>query len=97
MAAHFQPMRSCHCDAEIEINDERTQFSCVSLTMKCAICNKKLNIAQTLGNECRCGKVLCDMHKYPEEHACAFDYKTSAKEQLRSKNPIVAAQKIVPI
>lgn len=65
--------------------------------VKCSQCSRRVSTIQVIGNTCKCGKVLCDIHKYPEEHNCPIDYRASAKEILRAHNPPIIASKIVPI
>ena len=50
---------------------------------KCNICNKKINILDSVVCKCRCGHTFCQKHKfviindYNTEfgHNCSFDYK----------------------
>jgi hypothetical protein len=58
---------------------------------RCELCSKKLGIASI---SCRCARVLCDIHRYPEEHACTFDYKTPSQDWLRARAPVVAPPKM---
>ncbi|OWM70481.1 zinc finger A20 and AN1 domain-containing stress-associated protein 1-like [Punica granatum] len=46
---------------------------------KCRTCSKRLGL---LGFQCRCGDLFCGRHRYPEEHACKVDLKTSARKLL---------------
>jgi hypothetical protein len=44
-------------------------------------CKSKLDlVAQSL--VCKCQKSFCAKHRNSTDHACSFDYKMSAKEQL---------------
>ena len=38
---------------------------------KCWNCKKKVGL---LGVQCRCEYVFCSKHRYPEEHACDFNF-----------------------
>ena len=58
---------------------------------RCASCNKKVGL---LGFVCRCGSTFCSLHRYTDEHACEFDFKTAGREQVAKKNPLVVAPKI---
>jgi len=58
---------------------------------RCASCNKKVGL---LGFVCRCGGTFCSLHRYTDEHACDFDFKTAGREQIAKKNPLVVAPKI---
>ncbi|KAG5176557.1 hypothetical protein JKP88DRAFT_335451 [Tribonema minus] len=46
---------------------------------RCFGCNKKVGLT---GMACRCGYVYCSKHRYPEEHACTYDFKASERTQL---------------
>jgi AN1-like Zinc finger len=46
---------------------------------RCFGCAKKVGLT---GMECKCGYVFCSKHRYPEEHACSFDFRTQGREQL---------------
>ena len=51
-------------------------------------CNKKLRISDL---ECRCGKIFCSQHKFPEDHKCEHDYKDRSKrdksiEEMKCKS-----------
>ncbi|KQK12824.2 hypothetical protein BRADI_1g06210v3, partial [Brachypodium distachyon] len=59
---------------------------------RCATCRKKVGI---LGFRCRCEGTFCSVHRYADKHACGFDYKTAAQEQIAAKNPVVVADKMV--
>ena len=43
-------------------------------------CKKKLTLTSL---QCKCEMKFCDMHRYPEDHACAFDYKAEGKANLQ--------------
>ncbi|KAJ1283603.1 hypothetical protein BS78_03G140700 [Paspalum vaginatum] len=58
---------------------------------RCASCRKKMGL---LGFPCRCGSTFCSMHRYPEKHACDFDFKTAGRVQIAKNNPLVMAPKI---
>jgi predicted nucleic acid binding AN1-type Zn finger protein len=44
--------------------------------------------------ECRCDYVFCSKHRYPEEHACDFDFNQFYKKKLESENVKIAPKKI---
>ncbi|PAN35498.1 hypothetical protein PAHAL_6G213600 [Panicum hallii] len=58
---------------------------------RCTSCNKKVGL---LGFVCRCGGTFCSLHRYTDEHACGYDFKTAGREQIAKKNPVVVAPKI---
>lgn len=35
------------------------------------------------GIACRCNYVFCSLHRYPEQHDCTFDFKTSDRNELK--------------
>ena len=45
---------------------------------KCAICKKKHFII----NICRCGKIVCLKHRYPDTHNCTFDFKNDEETKI---------------
>jgi len=49
------------------------------MSSHCATCNKKTGIVPF---DCKCGSVFCAKHRYPEEHACTFDFKTEERNKL---------------
>jgi hypothetical protein len=57
-------------------------------------CKHKLDlVCQSL--KCKCEKSFCAAHRGAEQHACSFDYKTTAKEQLlRFMSTPVVAKKV---
>ena len=57
----------------------------------CSICQRKLKITDFA---CKCDKIFCKFHKFPEQHDCTFDYKKEQKEILEKKNPIIIPQKV---
>ncbi|OWM70486.1 zinc finger A20 and AN1 domain-containing stress-associated protein 7-like [Punica granatum] len=58
---------------------------------KCRTCGKRLGI---LGFRCRCGDLFCGMHRYPEEHLCKVDFKTSGRKTLAEQNPACTADRM---
>lgn len=47
---------------------------------RCSCCSKKVGL--TGGLECKCGQLFCSKHRYPEQHACSFDFKNAERAQL---------------
>ncbi|CAF3943968.1 unnamed protein product [Rotaria magnacalcarata] len=64
-------------------------------TSKCFLCKKKTGLATTY--QCRCGSSFCSEHRYPEAHACAFDYKAEGKRLIERNNPLITAPKLPKI
>lgn len=58
----------------------------------CFFCNKKLKFINTF--KCRCEMYFCNKHRFYDQHACDFDYKSEAKQKLKENNPKIVAKKI---
>lgn len=58
---------------------------------RCMTCRKRVGIT---GFKCRCGMTLCGTHRYPEQHACEFDFKSVGREQIAKANPVIKAEKM---
>ncbi|KAJ9177941.1 hypothetical protein P3X46_009867 [Hevea brasiliensis] len=61
---------------------------------RCLTCRKRVGLT---GFKCRCGMMFCGTHRYPEQHACTFDFKAMGKEQIAKANPVVKAEKLEKI
>ncbi|KAL9413384.1 hypothetical protein AB3S75_041955 [Citrus x aurantiifolia] len=61
---------------------------------RCMTCSRRVGLT---GFKCRCGSVFCGTHRYPEQHACSFDFKEMGKEQIAKANPVVKAEKLQKI
>jgi hypothetical protein len=64
---------------------EQTDFE------RCWVCTKKVGL---LGFACRCGYKYCGLHRYPEDHECAADFRGQDRKKLAAANPQVAPQKL---
>ena len=49
---------------------------------RCNVCKKRLLLTSMT---CRCGVKFCEVHRYPEEHECSYDYKTEGRKALEEK------------
>ncbi|CAJ1969055.1 unnamed protein product [Sphenostylis stenocarpa] len=58
---------------------------------RCASCRKRVGLT---GFKCRCGVTFCGAHRYPEKHACVFDFKTVGREEIARANPVIKAEKL---
>ncbi|KAL3521460.1 hypothetical protein ACH5RR_019609 [Cinchona calisaya] len=58
---------------------------------RCGCCNKKVGL---LGFSCRCRGIFCSVHRYPEEHACIFDFKAQARIASAKQYPLCVADKL---
>lgn len=61
---------------------------------RCSTCRRRVGLA---GFNCRCGMTFCGSHRYPEQHACGFDYKSMGREQISKANPLIKAEKLKKI
>ncbi|KAG5083935.1 hypothetical protein JHK84_053973 [Glycine max] len=51
---------------------------------RCGACRKRVGLT---GFKCRCGTTFCGSHRYPEKHACGFDFKAVGREEIARANP----------
>lgn len=58
---------------------------------RCGACRKRVGLT---GFKCRCGVVYCGSHRYPEQHACTFDFKGLGREAIAKANPTIKADKL---
>ncbi|GLU05674.1 hypothetical protein SLE2022_227610 [Rubroshorea leprosula] len=58
---------------------------------RCLSCNKKVGLA---GFKCKCGSMFCGAHRYPEQHQCSFDFKSTGRNAIAKANPVVKANKV---
>lgn len=54
-------------------------------------CVKKLPLTAVA---CRCNRLLCGMHRYPEDHGCTFDYRAAGRTMLSANNPVITCSKL---
>ena len=62
---------------------------------RCDVCNKKVltAIIAFIGT-CKCEKLYCLKHIFPEKHNCTFDYKSEQIEKLKKILPVIVADKV---
>lgn len=58
---------------------------------RCDTCKKKVPLTSF---SCRCGGVFCGEHRYPNEHACSFDYRAHDRGILQKAHQKVVADKV---
>ena len=58
---------------------------------RCGVCQKSLPLTSI---ECRCKHKFCDLHRYPEDHTCAYDYKSEGRKALAKQLECIVADKI---
>eukprot|EP01120_Amphizonella_sp_Union-15-10_P000139 TRINITY_DN10172_c0_g1_i1.p1 TRINITY_DN10172_c0_g1~~TRINITY_DN10172_c0_g1_i1.p1 ORF type:complete len:151 (+),score=15.09 TRINITY_DN10172_c0_g1_i1:219-671(+) len=79
-------------DEKLEINNPSAKRRAI----RCDHTGCKRRIGLT-GTRCRCEKIFCDKHRYPDYHMCTFDYKTFDRQKLAQDNPTIVADKIYKI
>lgn len=64
------------------IHQEKNNFPNITTKKKprCSSCPQKLGLSTTY--QCRCEGMFCAKHRYPETHACSFDFKTEGRKIL---------------
>jgi hypothetical protein len=69
------------------------------MSKKCKICLKKLTMLEKEFNRCKCSKLFCNIHKYPEEHQCNLfnDIVNEKKKYLEKQMVEVSPEKLVKI
>ncbi|KAI3982581.1 hypothetical protein MKX01_031320 [Papaver californicum] len=50
---------------------------------------------ELIGYNCRCGNFYCPTHRYPEIHACSYDYKSVGRDMTATSNPLVKQDKLM--
>jgi len=63
---------------------------------RCNICRKKVKMHSFT---CKCGNnvLFCARHRYPDEHSCAYDWKSESRDQLKKNNPKIVFSKLQKI
>ncbi|CAN0891601.1 Zinc finger AN1 domain-containing stress-associated protein 14 [Linum grandiflorum] len=54
-------------------------------------CKKRVGL---LGFKCRCKKIFCGKHRYPEEHGCTFDHVAFGRQIIQKQNPLIETDKL---
>ncbi|KHN18756.1 Zinc finger A20 and AN1 domain-containing stress-associated protein 4 [Glycine soja] len=62
-----------------------------SAANRCGACRKRVGLT---GFKCRCGTTFCGTHRYPEKHACGFDFKAVGREEIARANPVIKGEKL---
>ncbi|XP_062221125.1 zinc finger A20 and AN1 domain-containing stress-associated protein 5-like [Phragmites australis] len=60
-------------------------------TLVAASCQKRVGLT---GFACRCGATFCGVHRYPERHACEFDFRAAGRDAIAFANPIMKVDKL---
>lgn len=76
---------------KVSTTSEAVVPAVVAQPNRCAACRRRVGLT---GFKCRCGTTFCGTHRYPEQHGCAFDFKSVGKEAIAKANPVVKAEKL---
>ncbi|VDP23787.1 unnamed protein product [Schistosoma margrebowiei] len=58
---------------------------------RCTWCRKRVGLT---GFACRCDGLFCSLHRYSDQHECAYDYQANGRLELARANPEVRCPKI---
>ncbi|KAL6205334.1 hypothetical protein ACLB2K_022595 [Fragaria x ananassa] len=82
-------------DAKVEEEEKKEEVAAVpaaaSQANRCTACKRRVGLT---GFKCRCGMTFCGTHRYPEQHACGFDFRSMGREQIAKANPVIRGEKL---
>lgn len=58
---------------------------------RCMVCRKKMGLIRP---NCKCNEVFCENHRRPEDHSCAFGFKSVGYKVLTKENSLCKADKL---
>lgn len=61
---------------------------------RCPVCNKKLKLTDI---KCKCEKIFCSLHRYPNMHDCSFNFKLLDRDIIEKNNPKIVLDKVIKI
>jgi len=82
---------AAHVAAEADVAAVTVTAAAKSQPNRCLMCRKRVGLT---GFKCRCGTTFCGVHRYPEKHACTFDFKAVGREEIARANPVIKAEKL---
>ncbi|KAM1040620.1 hypothetical protein ACFX15_029375 [Malus domestica] len=88
------PAHKARVERVVEAKEEEEKEAAPSAgaqANRCTTCRRRVGLT---GFKCRCGMTFCGTHRYPEQHACGFDFRGMGKEQIAKANPVVKAEKL---
>ncbi|KAF9662471.1 hypothetical protein SADUNF_Sadunf18G0056600 [Salix dunnii] len=88
------PVLMAKGDEKEEVKAEPTVVTPQQKPNRCLTCRRRVGLT---GFKCRCGMVFCGTPRYPEQHGCEYDFKSSGKEQIAKANPVVKGEKLQKI
>ncbi|XP_060202699.1 putative zinc finger A20 and AN1 domain-containing stress-associated protein 8 [Lycium barbarum] len=77
--------------SSLTIKTEKDDSTIKTKTQRCMVCRKRVGL---IGFSCKCGEIFCRNHRYPEEHACTFNFKSIGRVILAKENPLCKADKL---
>ncbi|ORX68586.1 hypothetical protein DL89DRAFT_207263, partial [Linderina pennispora] len=54
---------------------------------RCFKCRSRVPLVKQTTNKCRCEHIFCDTHRFPDQHACEFDFMSRDRKDLEKRNP----------
>ncbi|KAL6196157.1 hypothetical protein ACLB2K_031772 [Fragaria x ananassa] len=79
-------------DAKVEEEEKKEEeVAAASHANRCTSCRRRVGLT---GFKCRCGMTFCGTHRYPEQHACGFDFRSMGREQIAKANPVIKGEKL---
>ncbi|KAF3626099.1 putative U-box domain-containing protein 4-like [Capsicum annuum] len=77
--------------SSLKIKTRKDDSTMKTKPQRCMVCRKKVGL---IGFSCKCDEILCEIHRYPEEHACACDFKSIGRAVLAKENPLCKGDKL---
>lgn len=62
--------------------------------MRCEVCKKKISSCLAVSLKCVCGTIVCQQHKFPDQHSCTKD---NGRDLLKKRLPRVVPEKVIKI
>jgi hypothetical protein len=60
-------------------------------------CRKKITVIDTLMSLCKCGKMHCMNHRFPECHNCTFDFRKDVDRETAIEKIKCVAPKLTNV
>ncbi|CAH8455024.1 unnamed protein product [Heterobilharzia americana] len=80
-------------DSEVALETSKAESTSRSVPRinRCTWCRKRVGLT---GFACRCDGLFCSLHRYSDQHECAYDYQANGRLELARANPEVRCPKI---
>lgn len=63
---------------------------------RCCVCKRKIRLNQSVIS-CKCDKILCNKHRFPDQHECTYNFKKENKKLLARTLVQVECEKVLKI